>query len=178
VTLQSITIRRPDDWHVHLRDAEMLDRVAPYTARQFARAVVMPNLVPPVTSIEAASGYRDRIRAAAGGDFTPLMTAYLTDQADPLDELSYGPLPPLAARPARFLQHLGVYAYRRDVLLRLAATPPHLRNTLAANSIHSFTAETAQSMYDFRAEDVVARIAPSFARIAARSNGLSTLRRR
>src|SRR5829696_8714463 len=83
--MQSLTIRRPDDWHLHLRDGEMLSQVAPFTARQFARAIVMPNLVPPVTSVEAAAAYRDRIRAAAGGGFTPLMTAYLTDQADPAD---------------------------------------------------------------------------------------------
>jgi dihydroorotase len=89
VTLQSITIRRPDDWHVHLRDGEMLKRVAPYTARQFARAIVMPNLVPPVTNIEDAAAYRDRIVAAAGPNFTPLMTCYLTDNADP-DELARG----------------------------------------------------------------------------------------
>jgi dihydroorotase len=85
VSLQSLTIRRPDDWHVHLRDGDMLEQVAPWTSRQFARAIVMPNLVPPVTSVEAASAYRDRIRAAAGGDFTPLMTAYLTDDADPAE---------------------------------------------------------------------------------------------
>ena len=85
MSLQSLTIRRPDDWHVHLRDGEMLERVAPYTARQFGRAIVMPNLVPPVTSVEAASAYRDRIRAAAGDGFEPLMTAYLTDQADPAE---------------------------------------------------------------------------------------------
>ena len=89
MTLQSITIRRPDDWHVHLRDGEMLDRVAPYTARQFARAIIMPNLVQPVTSVEAAAAYRDRIAAAAGGSFTPLMTCYLTDNVDP-DELVRG----------------------------------------------------------------------------------------
>ena len=83
MTLQSITIRRPDDWHVHLRDGEMLQRVAPYSARQFARAIVMPNLVPPVTGIDGALAYRDRIRAAAGPDFTPLMTCYLTDNVDP-----------------------------------------------------------------------------------------------
>jgi dihydroorotase len=90
VTLQSITIRRPDDWHVHLRDGEMLDRVATHTARQFARAIVMPNLVPPVTSAETAASYRDRIVAAtAGQGFTPLMTCYLTDDVDP-DELVRG----------------------------------------------------------------------------------------
>ena len=86
---QTLTIRRPDDWHVHLRDGEMLRRVAPYTARQFARAIVMPNLVPPVTTVEAASAYRERIAAAAGPGFTPLMTCYLTDETDP-DEIARG----------------------------------------------------------------------------------------
>jgi dihydroorotase len=89
VTLQSISIRRPDDWHVHLRDGEMLKLVAPFTARQFARAIVMPNLAPPVTSVEAAAAYRDRIVAAAGEGFTPLMTCYLTDRVD-ADELARG----------------------------------------------------------------------------------------
>ena len=59
-----LVIRRPDDWHVHLRDGEMLEAVAPYTARQFARAIVMPNLAPPVTSVAAAEAYRTRILAA------------------------------------------------------------------------------------------------------------------
>ncbi|HXG81078.1 MAG TPA: dihydroorotase [Sphingomicrobium sp.] len=89
MTLQRITIRRPDDWHVHLRDDGMLDRVARYTSRQFARAIVMPNLVPPVTKVEDAAAYRDRIVAAAGEGFTPLMTCYLTDNVDP-DELARG----------------------------------------------------------------------------------------
>ncbi len=89
MTLQSITIRRPDDWHVHLRDGEMLERVAPYTARQFARAIVMPNIAPPVTSVEHAAAYRDRIILAAGRAFTPLMSCYLTDDVDP-DELARG----------------------------------------------------------------------------------------
>jgi dihydroorotase len=89
VTNPTLTIRRPDDWHVHLRDGEMLARVAPFTARQFARAIVMPNLAPPVTSVEAARAYRERIVAAAGPGFTPLMTCYLTDDADP-DEIARG----------------------------------------------------------------------------------------
>jgi len=87
--MESITIRRPDDWHVHLRDGEMLRIVAPYTARQFARAIVMPNLVPPVTTPEAAAAYRDRVIAAAGPGFTPLMTCYLTDETNP-DDLARG----------------------------------------------------------------------------------------
>ena len=86
---ETITIRRPDDWHVHLRDGAMLDEVAPYTARQFARAIIMPNLAPPVTTAAAASAYRDRILAAAGPGFTPLMTAYLTDDIAP-DEIWRG----------------------------------------------------------------------------------------
>ena len=89
MTLQTITIRRPDDWHVHLRDGDTLKTVAPYTARQFARAIVMPNLVPPVTSVEGAAAYRDRIMAATGPGFTPLMTCYLTDNVVP-DELARG----------------------------------------------------------------------------------------
>lgn len=86
---QILTIRQPDDWHVHLRDAEMLRAVAPYTSRQFARAIVMPNLVPPVIAPEAAAGYRERIIEAAGPGFTPLMTCYLTDAAMP-DEIARG----------------------------------------------------------------------------------------
>jgi dihydroorotase len=82
-----LTIRRPDDWHVHLRDGAVMAGVLPYTARQFARAIVMPNLSPPVTTVEAARAYRARIVAALpkGVDFTPLMTAYLTDAADPAE---------------------------------------------------------------------------------------------
>ena len=86
---QTLTIRKPDDWHVHLRDGEMLQRVAPYTARQFGRAIIMPNLVPPVTSVEAARDYRRRILEATQPGFTPLMTCYLTDDADP-DEIGRG----------------------------------------------------------------------------------------
>ena len=89
MALQRLTIRRPDDWHVHLRDGEMLARVAPYTARQFARAIVLPNLVPPITTAQAAIAYRDRIAAAAGASFAPLMTCYLTDNAHP-DEIARG----------------------------------------------------------------------------------------
>lgn len=88
---ETITIRRPDDWHVHLRDGDVMRGVVPYTARQFARAIVMPNLSPPVTSAEACAAYRDRILAAVpdGIDFTPLMTAYLTDGIDG-EELARG----------------------------------------------------------------------------------------
>ena len=86
---QTLTIRRPDDWHVHLRDGEMLTTVAPYTSRQFARAIIMPNLVPPVTTAAAASAYRDRIVAAASPGFIPLMTCYLTTNTS-ADEVEGG----------------------------------------------------------------------------------------
>ncbi|MDK4805363.1 MAG: dihydroorotase [Novosphingobium aromaticivorans] len=87
----TLTIRRPDDWHVHLRDGAMLEGVVPYTARQFARAIVMPNLSPPMTDVAGVSAYRDRIMAALpqGSDFQPLMTLYLTDHTDP-DEVERG----------------------------------------------------------------------------------------
>lgn len=88
---KSITIRRPDDWHVHLRDGAMLNAVVLATARQFSRAIVMPNLVPPVTTAKLAAEYRERIHDAVGkaAKFEPLMTAYLTDNTD-ADDLAQG----------------------------------------------------------------------------------------
>lgn len=86
-----ISLRRPDDWHVHLRDGATLRTVVPYTSSVYARAIVMPNLVPPVTSVQAAREYRQRILDAvpAGQQFEPLMTCYLTDSLDP-DEVERG----------------------------------------------------------------------------------------
>src|SRR5688500_11640337 len=88
---EALTIRRPDDLHVHLRDGAMLRAVAGHTARQFARAIVMPNLTPPVTRAADAAASRERIVAALpeGADFTPLMTCYLTDTTD-ADDLAAG----------------------------------------------------------------------------------------
>ncbi len=82
-----LTIRRPDDWHLHLRDGAMLEGVLPETARHFARAIIMPNLVPPVVTGDDARAYRDRILAALpeGMTFEPLMTLYLTEATDPQD---------------------------------------------------------------------------------------------
>ncbi|WP_108791581.1 dihydroorotase [Erythrobacter sp. Alg231-14] len=87
----TLTIRRPDDWHLHFRDGDIMRGVVPYTARQFGRAIVMPNLSPPVTTTALAREYRDRIIAAVpdGVEFTPLMTCYLTDTTDP-DDLAMG----------------------------------------------------------------------------------------
>ena len=83
----TITLTRPDDWHLHLRDGAMLDAVTPDTAADFGRALIMPNLVPPVVTGADAAAYRDRIMAAipAGADFTPMMTLYLTEGTDPGD---------------------------------------------------------------------------------------------
>jgi dihydroorotase len=85
----TLRITRPDDWHLHVRDDAALRAVVPHTARQFGRAVIMPNLRPPVTTAAQAIAYRDRIRAAvpAGVDFEPLMTLYLTDRL-PADEIA------------------------------------------------------------------------------------------
>ena len=83
----TITLPRPDDWHLHLRDGEMLTAVLPHTTRHFDRAIIMPNLVPPVVRSDDARAYRDRILAAMPEDatFTPLMTLYLTEDTDPDD---------------------------------------------------------------------------------------------
>lgn len=88
---QQLVIRAPDDWHVHLRDGQMLSAVVNDTARQFRRAIVMPNLTPPVTTVAAAEAYRTRILAAVepGLAFEPLMVCYLTDHADP-EEIARG----------------------------------------------------------------------------------------
>jgi dihydroorotase len=83
--MTQITLTRPDDWHLHLRDGAMLEGIAPESARHFARAIIMPNLVPPVVTGAQAAAYRDRIRAVTGDGFTPLMTLYLTEETDPAD---------------------------------------------------------------------------------------------
>lgn len=86
-----ITIRKPDDWHLHVRDGAMLKACMPFTARKFGRAIIMPNLVPPVTTVDAAISYRERVLAAVpdGARFRPLMTCYLTDHTSP-DEVERG----------------------------------------------------------------------------------------
>lgn len=102
MTNTQITITQPDDWHLHLRDGEALNSVAPFTARQFARAIIMPNLNPPVTTVVQAVEYLDRILAAVDGtEFEPLMTLYLTDNTSP-DEI-------IAARKSCFIKGLKLY---------------------------------------------------------------------
>ena len=102
MTKSTITITQPDDWHLHLRDGDALSSVAPFTARQFARAIVMPNLNPPVTTVVHAVEYLDHILAAVdGSDFEPLMTLYLTDNTPP-EEI-------IAARKSCFIKALKLY---------------------------------------------------------------------
>jgi dihydroorotase len=87
----NITLRKPDDWHLHVRDGAMLKASLPFTARHFGRAIIMPNLLPPVVSVKDAEAYRSRVIAARpeGSTFTPLMTCYLTDDTNP-DEVESG----------------------------------------------------------------------------------------
>ena len=101
--MQKLTLIRPDDWHLHLRDGEALKAVLPHTVRQFARAIVMPNLKPPVRSVAEAAVYRDRIITAIpdGKQFEPLMTLYLTDNTRP-DEI-------IAAKDAGFVKAVKYY---------------------------------------------------------------------
>ena len=101
--MQVLTLTRPDDWHLHLRDGAALKAVLPHTVRQFARAIVMPNLKPPVRSLADATAYRDRILAAipAGKQFEPLMTLYLTDNTSPADII--------AAQASQFVKAVKYY---------------------------------------------------------------------
>jgi dihydroorotase len=102
MTKTQITITQPDDWHLHLRDGDALNSVAPFTAKQFARAIIMPNLSPPVTTVVQAVEYLDLILAAVDGtDFEPLMTLYLTDNTS-ADEI-------IAARKSCFIKGLKLY---------------------------------------------------------------------
>jgi len=102
MTKKQLTITQPDDWHLHLRDGEALSSVAPFTAKQFARAIIMPNLNPPVTTVVRAVEYLDEILAAVEGtDFEPLMTLYLTDNTQP-EEI-------IAARKSCFIKGLKLY---------------------------------------------------------------------
>lgn len=101
--MQNLTLTRPDDWHLHLRDGEALKAVLPQTVRQFARAIIMPNLKPPIRSVAEAAAYRDRIMAAIPTDkqFEPLMTLYLTDNTCP-EEI-------IAAKASQFVKGVKYY---------------------------------------------------------------------
>ncbi|MDJ0708041.1 MAG: dihydroorotase [Leptolyngbyaceae cyanobacterium MO_188.B28] len=101
--MQKLTLTQPDDWHLHVRDGALLKTVLPHTVRQFARAIIMPNLKPPVRTVADAAAYRDRIIAAipAGKRFEPLMTLYLTDNTDPKEII--------AAKASQFVKAVKYY---------------------------------------------------------------------
>lgn len=123
MTNSKLTITKPDDWHLHLRDDDALNVVAPFTARQFARAIIMPNLNPPVTTVIQAVEYLDRILAAVeGSDFEPLMTLYLTNNTSP-EEI-------IAARKSCFIK--GVKLYPAGATTNSDAGVTDIRNCDAA----------------------------------------------
>ena len=116
----TLTITRPDDWHLHVRDSALLHAVVPHTARQFGRAIIMPNLAPPITTAGQALAYRDRIRAAVpvGAAFEPLMTLYLTDA-----------LPPGEIARAKYAGVVAVKLYPAGATTNSAAGVTDLRKT-------------------------------------------------
>jgi dihydroorotase len=164
-----IVLRRPDDWHVHLRDGAMLAGVVDFTARQFARAIVMPNLKPPVTTVAAARDYRARILAAVspGLDFTPLMTAYLTDDIAPA-EIERGFREGVFAACKLYPAHAttnsaaGVTDIRRldDVLERLQALGMPLL-------VHGETSDREVDVFDREAVFIERVLAPTVQRFPA-----------
>ena len=107
-----ITITRPDDWHLHVRDGDALQTVVPHTAAQFGRAIIMPNLRPPVTTAAQAMAYRERIQAAIPADvsFEPLMTLYLTDNLPP-EEIKRASVCTLAAQIEENLRGSGLMSH-------------------------------------------------------------------
>jgi dihydroorotase len=146
-----IELRRPDDWHLHLRDGAAMAAVLPFTAARFARAIVMPNLKPPVTTTAAALAYRDRIVAAlpSGSDFTPLMTLYLTDKTDAaeIDQARAAGIAACKLYPAGATTNSdsGVTDIRRvdDVLARMSETglPLLVHGEVTARHIDVFDRE-------------------------------------
>jgi dihydroorotase len=164
---KTLTLRRPDDWHAHFRDGAMLPAVLPFTARAFARAIVMPNLVPPITTVAAAEAYRARILAALpkGARFTPLMTCYLTDGTDPAEvERGYrsGVFAAVKLYPAKATTNsaLGVTEIARTyrVLERMAAMGLPLL-------IHGEVTDPGVDVFDREAVFIERVLAPLIARL-------------
>jgi dihydroorotase len=164
--MQQLTIRRPDDWHLHLRDGAALAAVLPHTAERFARAVIMPNLTPPVTTVAAALAYRQRITALlpAGAEFTPLMTLYLTDTTAPeeIDRAAAGgAVIGCKLYPAGATTHsaAGVTAVRRldSVLDRMSERDLVLQ-------VHGEVTDPAVDVFDREARFIEGVLAPLVAR--------------
>ncbi len=159
--MDSLTLRQPDDWHLHLRDGAALQSVVAHTAAQFARAIVMPNLKPPVTTTAQAIAYRERILAArpAGSAFEPLMTLYLTDRTDPAEMAvakASGIVQGCKLYPAGATTNsdAGVTDIRRiDAVLEAMATtglPLLVHGEVTHNDVMSSTAKRASSTWCWR----------------------------
>ncbi|SAL44245.1 dihydroorotase [Caballeronia terrestris] len=149
----TLTIARPDDWHLHVRDGAMLAAVLPHTARQFGRAIIMPNLRPPVTTTAMAAAYRERILAAlpkegAGATFEPLMTLYLTDNTPP-DEIR-------RARASGFVHGVKLYPAGATTnsdagvtdLLKCAATLEAMQETGMPLLVHGEVTDPSIDLFD------------------------------
>ena len=162
----TLTIRRPDDWHLHLRDGAALAAVLPHTARCFARAIVMPNLQPPITTVAAAAAYRERILAALppGICFEPLMTLYLTDRTAP-EEI-------MRARDCGFVHGAKLYpagatthadAGVTDVA-HIAAVLERMTEVDLPLLVHGEVTDPAVDIFDREARFIDAVLAPTVAR--------------
>ncbi|MBV8405661.1 MAG: dihydroorotase [Gammaproteobacteria bacterium] len=164
--MKALTLRRPDDWHVHLRDGAALAAVAPFTAARFARAIVMPNLNPPVATTAAALAYRTRIRAAlpAALQFEPLMTLYLTD-GTPVEEISRakaaGGVLGCKLYPAGATTHSD--AGVRDVR-RLDAVFEHMAETGLVLQVHGEVTDPAVDIFEREARFIDTVLEPLAAR--------------
>ncbi|MBV8143864.1 MAG: dihydroorotase [Gammaproteobacteria bacterium] len=164
--MKALTLRRPDDWHVHLRDGAALAAVAPFTAARFARAIVMPNLNPPVATTAAALAYRTRIRAAlpAALQFEPLMTLYLTD-GTPVEEISRakaaGGVLGCKLYPAGATTHSD--AGVRDVR-RLDAVFEHMAETGLVLQVHGEVTDPAVDLFEREARFIDTVLEPLAAR--------------
>ncbi len=165
--MSTITLRRPDDWHVHLRDGALLRAVAPFTARAFARAIVMPNLATPVTTVAAAAAYRSRILAALPRDlaFTPLMTAYLTDASDP-EEIARGYRDGIFAAVKLYPAHATTNSAQG--VTDIARTYPVLERMMALGMpllVHGEVTDPAVDVFDREAVFVERVLAPLMRRL-------------
>ncbi len=160
--MQRLTLTQPDDWHLHLRDGDALAAVLPDTARRFARAIVMPNLKPPVTTVAMAAAYRERILAArpAGSGFQPLMTLYLTDNMPPA-EID-------AARASGFVHAVKLYPAGATTnsdagvtdLSKCAATLARMEQLGVPLLVHGEVTDPAVDVFDREAVFIASVLAP------------------
>ena len=160
--MQRLTLTRPDDWHLHLRDGAALAAVLPDTARRFARAIVMPNLKPPVTTVALAAAYRERILAVrpSGSDFQPLMTLYLTDNLPPA-EID-------AARESGFVHAVKLYPAGATTnsdagvtdLKKCAATLARMEQVGMPLLVHGEVTDPAVDVFDREAAFIATVLAP------------------